>query len=543
MKVRTCVTPSGRFVYGIHQPCYRIANFRGGDAVQSLGTLPDGTQVENQRNFPPGDLHEEEGRWIFEIPNPFSFRGATFIDKSWADAKAADPEAICLPPRPSVSFRRAAERLAGNRNLSGAALAPIMAAMPEPVLLALAATSTDQADLTAIAELCCDFVPGPDARPVGLRYRPDEHGRPSPVIHRHALFETVANNPFLPDEYKQVMVLRPGAQGGSEIVGEWHEESGSSHAFEYLRRNSYIPWGHYAANFADDTVRYQAGELTIAEMRGLRHLYYQRAYTRLAAHLDLPVPRRRQLTATELEELRLRLALELNGRTAPLPFNATLWGWNYGFDFAPSGYRLHASHQQIHQQYALLPSTVSAWHSGEERAAAELAGYGCGDLITEFIREFRLETGAGFFQKYLEAIHGNRRMDARTGAESLIVHQDEEVMLFVPKAQTSQWELQLITLKPAGNVLETDLGCRASLDRSMWIAMRILSALGARMVTTIEYPKRFDAEEKEQHLLYSFLPRLPESPGAFSEAQLRFINGHYPEDFAAVCRARLPAPL
>jgi len=41
-------------------------------------------------------------------------------------------------------------------------------------------------------------------------------------------------------------------------------------------------------------------------------------------------------------------------------------------------------------------------------------------------------------------------------------------------------------------------------------------------------------------LLYAFLPRLPESPGAFSEAQLRWINGHYPEDFAASCRRRLP---
>jgi len=33
--------------------------------------------------------------------------------------------------------------------------------------------------------------------------------------------------------------------------------------------------------------------------------------------------------------------------------------------------------------------------------------------------------------------------------------------------------------------------------------------------------------------------KLPESPGAFTEAQLRWINGHYPEDFAAACRSRL----
>ena len=45
--------------------------------------------------------------------------------------------------------------------------------------------------------------------------------------------------------------------------------------------------------------------------------------------------------------------------------------------------------------------------------------------------------------------------------------------------------------------------------------------------------------DAEQHLLYVFLPRLPESPGGFSEAQLRWINGHYPEDFAAACREQL----
>jgi hypothetical protein len=60
------------------------------------------------------------------------------------------------------------------------------------------------------------------------------------------------------------------------------------------------------------------------------------------------------------------------------------------------------------------------------------------------------------------------------------------------------------------------------------------------MVTSIEYSKRLNEKKAlRQPLLYAFLPRLPESPGAFSEAQLRFINGHYPEDFCAVCRRQL----
>jgi hypothetical protein len=61
------------------------------------------------------------------------------------------------------------------------------------------------------------------------------------------------------------------------------------------------------------------------------------------------------------------------------------------------------------------------------------------------------------------------------------------------------------------------------------------------MVTTIEYSKRFSSTLTDQPLIYCFLPKLPQSMGAFSEAQLRFISGHYPEDFAAVCRQSLQA--
>jgi hypothetical protein len=132
-------------------------------------------------------------------------------------------------------------------------------------------------------------------------------------------------------------------------------------------------------------------------------------------------------------------------------------------------------------------------------------------------------------------------MDAREDREnSLVVYEDERVMVFVPKAQTSQWELQLMTLAPVGNILEADSRTRASLDRAILVTMKILTALGARMVTVIEYAKRFGNEDDDQRLLYAFLPRLPDSPGAFSEAQMRWINGHYPEDYAAACRRRLP---
>jgi hypothetical protein len=261
----------------------------------------------------------------------------------------------------------------------------------------------------------------------------------------------------------------------------------------------------------------------------------------MAQELELDPPTgRRTLSVQALEALRLSIAKALPSNRM-LPFNATLWGWNYGFDYAPTGYRLHGSHQQIHQQFALIPSQVTTTDSA---APASLPAYACGDLVYDFAGQFRARTGRSFFDCYQTAIEGNKRTDGRmTGPSSLVVYQDENVMLFVPKAQTSQWELQLMPKQPVGHILETDTVMRQSLDEAILTAMRILARLGAAMITVIEYSRRFDAEEKDQRLLYAFLPRLPESPGAFSEAQLRWINGHYPEDFALVCRLNLEAAL
>jgi hypothetical protein len=225
----------------------------------------------------------------------------------------------------------------------------------------------------------------------------------------------------------------------------------------------------------------------------------------------------------------------------PLPLNGGLWGWNFGFDFSPSRYRLHASHQQVHQQYALIPRDAPAEGSLPE-GHASMPAYACGDQIHDFIQTYRESAGADFFATYVKAIRNNQRTDGRTDYDhELVVYSDARVMLFVPKAQTSQWELQLITLESVGNILEADEATRRSLDKALLAAVKTLGHMGARMITTIEYSKRFDAGDTGQRLLYSFLPRLPESPGAFSEAQQRWIIGHYPEDFATVCRAHFPS--
>ena len=547
--MRTCITPEGKFRFGIHRPSYTVANLRSEDHLEVLGRTEAGEEVANQRNFPAEDVQVDRAAVIYEIPNAFPFRGTTYVDSSWADAKARDPLSIALPAPENTSMHRALDAILETAGAKTPSVdkAALFTALPESVLLAVAATSTDPEDLRIIGALSCDllFADADDplrAVPTGLRYAKGADGRLRPVIHHHDLFEAVVNNPMLPEAYKVAMVLRPGVQGGSEVVGDVRSgPDGRTHVFEYLRRNSYIPWGHFAANMAHDAVRYATRELDVEDILGLRHLYYQRTYVRLAELCGLPTPRRRRLTTEELEELRIT-TLEHVRRAAARgegpAFSATLWGWNFGFDFAPSGYRLHASHQQIHQQYALIPGalplTEMVGEGGEEMDV--FRPFACGDLVAEAVERYRSATGQGLFTDSLRAIRSNQRTDGGAGEADLVVHEDEHVLLFVPKAQAAGFELQLMPLRPVGNVLEADAACRAALDRAMLTAQRALEGLGARMVTSIEYSSRLAAGDPDQRLLYAFLPKLPYAPGGFSEAQERCIVGHYPEDFALACR-------
>lgn len=548
--MRTCITPEGEFRFGVHRPSYIAANLRAGDSLDILGRTESGEEVANQRNFPAGDVQVDRAAVIYEIPNAFPFRGTTYIDSSWADAKARDPLSIALPAPEITSMHHALDAIlkAAGSSAPSVDKVAIFGALPQSVLLALAATSTDPDDLRILAARSCDLLfadeDGPPGTvPMGLRYAKRGDGRLRPVIHHHDLFEAVVNNPWLPDAYKTAMVLRPGVQGGSEVVGDVRSDlDGRTHVFEYLRQNSYIPWGHFAANMAHDAVRYGIGELDAEDILALRHLYYQRTYVRLAEQCGLPTPRRRPLGAEELEDLRiatLEHVRQAAARGDEPAFSATLWGWNFGFDFAPSGYRLHASHQQIHQQYALIPGGLPMGEragEGEGQGGETFRPFACGDLVADAVERYRAATGHGLFTDYPRAIRNNRRTDGGPGEASLVVHEDDQVLLFVPKAQASGFELQLMPVRPVGNVLEADAACRAALDRALLTAQRALEGLGARMVTSIEYSSRLVAKDPDQRLLYALQPKLPYAPGGFSEAQARSIVGHYPEDFALACR-------
>ena len=170
MKLRTCVTPDGKFIYGIHKPSFRVANMREEVFLQSLGLDDEDNPIENTANFPAGEVEELQGEWIYEIPNPLPFRGVTYISKSWADTRADDPLAIRLPKSIPTSMTGFLKNILHSKGLSRDSLNEAFAELPETVLLALASISTDPEDLTRLAELSCEFVYDQEENlPIGLR--------------------------------------------------------------------------------------------------------------------------------------------------------------------------------------------------------------------------------------------------------------------------------------------------------------------------------------------------------------------------------------
>ena len=121
---------------------------------------------------------------------------------------------------------------------------------------------------------------------------------------------------------------------------------------------------------------YRIADLSEDDIEGLRHLYYQRVFITLADRVGIvPKIRRRPLTLPELESLRCDIVQALVADPARLEAISTLWGWNFGYDFSASGYRLHASHQMIHQQYAMVPEWV------EDTAGGRNPAFCCGDQL------------------------------------------------------------------------------------------------------------------------------------------------------------------
>ncbi len=517
-QLTTCISPKGVFQVGLHKPCFSVKNLRNSTNIQVLGAL-NGLPVKNHVNYPQADLEFQHTEEVFEIPNPFPFWGATYILKTPADRMAQSPDFSFASSfenqNEDAEFYIHLEKLIQTKDTTY-----IKSYLPRHIWLNLAQNSRNAKILAFIAGISCELI-FQDNRPIGLVFIQDQNKGKRPNITDRELFEVVINNPALPNEYKLAMALKPGIQGANPIVGEYGP-IGNTHIWEYLRSNSYIPCGHYASNMAQDSIRYSLNDLTWQDMQGLRGLYYQRIYTQLAQELGLSCK-------GSMEDLRMAVLERIEQGTTPA-HNSTIWGWNYGFDYSPSGFRLNASHQQIHHQFALAPASMQTLDG------RTMPAYVVGDLVAVFIQEYERLHAVPFFSAYLKAVYGNKRMDSRTDRPSnLILYEDEHVMAHVPKAQRSQGEVQVMA-KTAGNILELNETARESVNKAIYLVMKAFHRMGVKMNTAYEISKRFD-RKNGQLLFYCFLPRHPDSPGAFSERQERWITGHYPEDYAAYLRS------
>ncbi len=177
ISVRSCVSEEGKFVFGIHRPCFKVENLREHDYISCLGAASDGTRVNNDINFPDKNIDVKKADIIYEIPNPFPFRGTTYINSAWADKNAAAPEKISLPVRQKVHFTEDLKQWLNKKGLDGKDADDFLEILPQPLLIALADTSTDPEELAALAKISCSFIFNKNNKiPCGLVFKKDERG-------------------------------------------------------------------------------------------------------------------------------------------------------------------------------------------------------------------------------------------------------------------------------------------------------------------------------------------------------------------------------
>ena len=114
--------------------------------------------------------------------------------------------------------------------------------------------------------------------------------------------------------------------------------------------------------------------------------------------------------------------------------------------------------------------------------------------MADFVRDYKTAHNTDFFTAFIKAIENNQRTDMNPDRPNdLKVWENEKAMLFVPKAQVSEWELMLMTKAPCPHVLAADTATRNALDTGIRIAVQTLETLGAQMVTSVEFSGRFNS--------------------------------------------------
>ena len=212
--LRTCVAPSGEFIYGIHKPQYTALNLREHDHLVDLGKTVDQKTIGNIDNFPENDVCVKASAWIFEIRNAFPFMGTTFVLKSNADRSTdgCNPFSNLLIRSRKYSFE------------------PALQAQSREVLLTLASTSTDPETLAKLAGDSCAIAgrtthPSRNRRDCG--HRSEARGKRAGRAHRRERFVVLTEHHAVVAEVDCAdHVLERRAHG--RAVGAVHERGSGS---------------------------------------------------------------------------------------------------------------------------------------------------------------------------------------------------------------------------------------------------------------------------------------------------------------------------
>ena len=66
ISVRSCVSEEGKFIFGIHRPCFKVENLREHNYISCLGAASDGTEVNNDINFPDKNINVKRADIIYK---------------------------------------------------------------------------------------------------------------------------------------------------------------------------------------------------------------------------------------------------------------------------------------------------------------------------------------------------------------------------------------------------------------------------------------------------------------------------------------------
>lgn len=201
----------------------------------------------------------------------------------------------------------------------------------------------------------------------------------------------------------------------------------------------------------------------------------------------------------------------------------------YGAELDGLTYGMNYGLPRIHKGRQVIASGASQPHLHSQVAALSRSSHNSGDRIGVLCKAYRETYNRDYLGDYMVALR----------AADLILHEDDNAILYVPVAQRFDNELQIMVRNPAvGNILDTTPEIRrsvASLEHLAY-AMYQHPELNIQSFNTVMYAARFSAtNDFGQRMIVSICPRT--TIVALSELAHRNVVDSFPWRSAQSLRA------